>query len=163
MIIKPNAVAAITYTLKDDEGKTIDTNVGRSPLYYLHGHGNLVPGLEKELEGKGKGDRVQTVVAPEQGYGTYDETRTFEVPNADLGPNINPQKGMVLSMRGPGGGAIPVTVIKVKLNSVVLDGNHELAGKNLHFDVTIDDVRKATKEELTHGHAHGPTGHGHAH
>ncbi|HXS17802.1 MAG TPA: peptidylprolyl isomerase [Polyangiaceae bacterium] len=163
MIIKPNAVAAITYTLKDDEGKTIDTNVGRSPLYYLHGHGNLVPGLEKELEGKGKGDRVQTVVAPEQGYGTYDETRTFEVPKADLGPNINPQKGMVLSMRGPGGGAIPVTVIKVKLNSVVLDGNHELAGKNLHFDVTIDDVRKATKEELTHGHAHGPTGHGHAH
>jgi FKBP-type peptidyl-prolyl cis-trans isomerase SlyD len=163
MIIKPNAVAAITYTLKDDEGKTIDTNVGRSPLYYLHGHGNLVPGLEKELEGKGKGDRVQTVVAPEQGYGTYDETRTFEVPKADLGPNISPQKGMVLSMRGPGGGAIPVTVIKVKLNSVVLDGNHELAGKNLHFDVTIEDVRKATKEELTHGHAHGPTGHGHAH
>jgi FKBP-type peptidyl-prolyl cis-trans isomerase SlyD len=163
MIIKPNAVAALTYTLTDDEGKTIDTNVGRSPLYYLHGHGNLVPGLEKELEGKSKGDRVQTVVAPEQAYGVYDETRTFEVPKADLGPNINPQKGMVLSMRGPGGGALPVTVLKVKLNSVVLDGNHELAGKNLHFDVTIEDVRKATKEELTHGHAHGPTGHGHAH
>jgi len=163
MIIKPNAVAAIIYTLKDDEGKTIDTNVGRSPLYYLHGHGNLVPGLEKELEGKAKGDSVQTVVSPEQGYGTYDETRTFEVPKAELGPNINPQKGMVLSMRGPNGGAIPVTVLKVKLNSVVLDGNHELAGKNLHFSVTIEEVRKATKEELTHGHAHGPTGHGHAH
>lgn len=163
MIIKDNVVAAITYTLKDDDGKTVDTNVGDAPLYYLHGHGNLVPGLEKELDGKTAGDRVQTVVSPADGYGVYDESRTFEVPKSELGPNIQPQKGMVLSMRGPNGHVLPVTVMKVKLNSIVLDGNHQLAGKNLHFDVTVEQVRKATKEELTHGHAHGPSGHGHAH
>jgi len=163
MKITRDTVAAITYTLKDDEGKTIDTNVGRSPLFYLHGHGNLVVGLEKKLEGLGEGDRVETVVSPEEGYGNYDESRTFEVPKSELGPNVNPQKGMQLTMRGPGGRALPVTVLKVKLQSVVLDGNHQLAGKNLHFDVTVDSVRKAKKEELAHGHAHGPGGHGHAH
>jgi FKBP-type peptidyl-prolyl cis-trans isomerase SlyD len=163
MIISHDAVAVITYTLKDDEGKTIDTNVGQSPLHYLHGHGNLVPGLEKELEGKSAGDRIQITVAPEQGYGQYDAARSFEIPKTELGPNINPQKGMILSMRGPNGVAMPVTILKVKLNTVVLDGNHQLAGKNLHFDVTVQSVRKAKKEELAHGHAHGPGGHGHAH
>ncbi len=163
MKIAKDVVAAITYTLKDDDGKTIDTNVGRDALYYLHGHGNLVPGLEKQLEGKGAGESVETVVSPEEGYGNYDESRTFEVPKSELGPNVQPQKGMMLTMRGPNGMAVPVTVLKVKLQSVILDGNHQLAGKNLHFSVTVENVRKAKKEELTHGHAHGPGGHGHAH
>jgi FKBP-type peptidyl-prolyl cis-trans isomerase SlyD len=163
MKISKDVVAALTYTLKDDDGKVIDTNVGKDELFYLHGHGNLVPGLEKELEGKGAGDAFETVVSPEEGYGTYDESRMFEVPKSELAPNISPQKGMVLTMRGPNGMAIPVTVLKVKLQSVVLDGNHQLAGKNLNFSVKIESVRKAKKEELAHGHAHGPGGHGHAH
>ncbi len=163
MKITKDAVAAITYTLKDDDGKTIDTNVGQDALFYLHGHGNLVPGLEKHLEGKSAGDSIETVVSPEEGYGAYDETRTFEVPKSELGPNVTPQKGMVLTMRGPNGMAVPVTVLKVKLQSVLLDGNHRLAGKNLHFSVSVQSVRKAKKEELAHGHAHGPSGHGHAH
>lgn len=163
MKIQKDAVAAITYTLKDEAGKVLDTNVGRTPLYYLHGAGNLVPGLEKALLGKEAGDVVETVVSPEEGYGNYDESRTFEVPKGELGPGVNPQKGQVLSMRSPNGITIPVTVLKVKLSTVVLDGNHQLAGKNLHFSVTVDSVRKAKKEELAHGHAHGPQGHGHAH
>ncbi len=163
MKIAKDAVAEITYTLKDDEGRILDTNVGRPPLYYLHGAGNLVRGLEQALTGKEAGDTVEVVVSPEDGYGAYDESRTFEVPKGELGPGVNPQKGQVLTMRSPNGISIPVTVLKVKLNTVLLDGNHQLAGKTLHFSVTVNKVRKAKKEELAHGHAHGPHGHAHAH
>jgi FKBP-type peptidyl-prolyl cis-trans isomerase SlyD len=163
MEIAKDRVAAITYTLKDDDGKVLDTNRGKTPLFYRHGYGNLVPGLERELLGKSVGDTIETVIAPEDGYGAYDETRQFEVPKTELGPNVTPQKGMVLTMRGPGGTAVPVTVLKVKLRTVLMDGNHRLAGKNLHFTVEVNSVRKAKKEELAHGHAHGPGGHGHAH
>ncbi len=163
MKIAKDVVVGMTYTLRDDDGKVVDTNEGKAPMFYLHGHGNIVPGLEKALAGKSLGDSVDTVVAPADGYGEYDATRTFEVPKGELGPNVRPEKGMTLTMRGPGGMALPVRVLKVKLNSVVLDGNHQLAGKNLHFSVRIDRIRKAKKEELVHGHAHGESGHGHAH
>lgn len=163
MQIGKDSVVAMTYTLKDDDGKVLDTNVGKQAMYYLHGHGNIVPGLEKALAGKSEGDVVDVVVAPADGYGEHDETRTFEVPKSELGPNVTPQKGMALTMRGPNGMTLPVTVLKVKMSSVVMDGNHQLAGKNLHFSVKIENVRKAKKDELTHGHAHGPGGHGHAH
>lgn len=161
MEIEKDRVVAINYTLKDDDGKVIDTNHDKAPLYYMHGRGNLVPGLEAALSGKATGDKLTVKVSPEQGYGNYDESRMFEVPKTELGPNVNPQKGMTLSMRGPGGAAVPVTVLKVKLRSVVMDGNHRLAGKNLNFEVEIVSVRKAKKEELAHGHAHGPGGHAH--
>jgi FKBP-type peptidyl-prolyl cis-trans isomerase SlyD len=163
MEIEKDRVVAINYTLTDDEGKVLDTNQGKTSLYYLHGHGNLVPGLEKALVGKSAGDKVSTKVPPEDGYGEYDASRQFEVPKGELGPQVTPQKGMVLSMRGPNGMAVPVTVLKVKLRTVVMDGNHQLAGKNLNFEVDVVSVRKAKKEELAHGHAHGPGSHGHAH
>lgn len=163
MEIAKDRVVAITYTLKDDDGKILDSNQGKQPLFYLHGHGNLVPGLEKALLGKAAGDKIETVVPPEEGYGSRDESRQFEVPKGELGPNVTPQKGMVLTMRGPNGMAVPVTVVKVKLRTVLMDGNHRLAGKNLHFSIEVNSVRKANKEELAHGHAHGPSGHGHAH
>lgn len=161
MEIAKDSVVAMTYTLKDDDGKVLDTNVGKSPLHYLHGHGNIVPGLEAALVGKSAGDTVEVTVEAKDGYGEYDESRTFEVPKSELGPNVTPQKGMVLTMRGPNGVSVPVTVLKVKLRTVVMDGNHQLAGKNLHFEVEVNSVRKAKKDELAHGHAHGPGGHGH--
>lgn len=163
MKIAKDAVVGMIYTLRNDEGKVIDTNEGKPPMYYLHGHGNIVPGLERALEGKSAGDSIEVSVPASAGYGQYDETRTFEVPKSELGPNVRPQKGMILTMRGPDGMAMPVTVLKVKLNSVVMDGNHQLAGKDLHFAVKIQQVRRAKKEELAHGHAHGPAGHAHAH
>lgn len=161
MQIGKDSVVAMTYTLKGDDGKVLDSNVGKQAMYYLHGHGNIVPGLEKALVGKSAGDLVEVVVPAAEGYGDYDETRTFEVPKSELGPEVSPQKGMPLTMRGPNGMTLPVTVLKVKMRSVVMDGNHQLAGKNLHFSVTINKVRKAKKEELAHGHAHGPGGHAH--
>ncbi len=163
MQIGKDSVVAITYTLKDDDGKVLDTNVGKQAMHYLHGHANIVPGLENALTGKAAGDVIDVVVTPAEGYGEYDATRTFEVPKSELGPNVTAQKGMALTMRGPNGMTLPVTVLKVKMSSVVMDGNHQLAGKNLHFAVKVENVRKAKKDELTHGHAHGPGGHGHAH
>lgn len=162
MEIQKDVVAAIEYTLKDDDGQVIDTSVGGEPLHYLHGHQNIVPGLERALLGKKVGDAVEVTIAPEDGYGVRDESRTFEVPKSDLPANIQPVKGMQLTMHGPNGMAVPVTVTKVKLSSVVLDGNHPLAGKNLHFSVTVKATRKAKKEEIAHGHAHAH-GHGHGH
>jgi FKBP-type peptidyl-prolyl cis-trans isomerase SlyD len=161
MEIVKDRVAGIEYTLKGDDGKVVDSNLGGEALVYLHGHGNLVPGLERELEGKKAGDQLEVIVKPEDGYGARDESRTFEVPRSSLPQNIEPAKGMQLTMRAPNGQAMPVTVAKVKLSTVVLDSNHPLAGQNLHFSVTIGSVRKATKEELQHGHAHSPGHHHH--
>lgn len=161
MQIEKDRVAALEYTLKDDEGNVVDSNVGGEALHYLHGHGNLVPGLERELEGKSAGDTFEVKISASEGYGERDEARTFEVPRSELPPQPTPQKGMQFTMRGPNGMAIPVTVVKVKLNTVVMDGNHPLAGQNLNFTVTIQSVRKAKKEELAHGHAHGPGHHHH--
>jgi FKBP-type peptidyl-prolyl cis-trans isomerase SlyD len=163
MKIAKDVVVALNYVLKDETGQVLDQNQGGEPLYYLHGHGNLVPGLEAALIDKVVGDEFEVVVAPEQGYGAYDESRTFEVPKTELGPQVVPQKGLVLRMQMPGGASAPVRILKVKLRTVVMDGNHQLAGKALHFSVKVLKLRKAKKEELAHGHAHGPSGHGHAH
>lgn len=163
MKIAKDVVVAIEYVLKDESGQILDQNQGAQPLYYLHGHGNLVPGLEKALLGKVVGDELEVVVPPEEGYGVYDESRTFEIPKTELGPQVVPQKGQVLRMQMPGGATAPVTILKVKLRTVVMDGNHRLAGKPLHFSVKVVQLRKAKKDEVAHGHAHGPAGHGHAH
>jgi FKBP-type peptidyl-prolyl cis-trans isomerase SlyD len=159
MQIEKDRVVTFDYVLTDDAGVVLDKSV-RGPMHYLHGAGNIVPGLERALAGLSAGDSFEVVVEPADGYGERDETRQFEVPRSQLGPNVQPQKGMVLSMRAPNGMQLPVTILKVKLSSVVLDGNHQLAGKRLHFTGTIREVRKAKKEELSHRHAHA---HGHGH
>lgn len=161
MDVQANRVVAIDYTLKGDDGQVIDSSADGSPLYYLHGHSNIVEGLEQALEGKQVGDVVEVSVPPEKGYGVRDETRVFEVPKTSLPEDLTPTKGMVLQMNAPGGGRLPVTITKVKLKSIEVDANHELADKTLHFSVTIKDVRKATKDELSHGHAHSPGHHHH--
>lgn len=160
MEVQANRVVAIEYTLKDDDGQVIDTSSGREPLYYLHGHGNIVPGLEEVLTGKTIGSQIEISIPPDKGYGTRDESRVFDVPKSSLPDDMKPVKGMVLQMNSGTGGSVPVTIRKVKLHAVEVDANHQLADKTLHFDVTIKDVRKASKAELEHGHAHGP---GHSH
>lgn len=161
MEIEKDRVVAIEYTLRDQEGSILDESGAKGPLTYLHGHGNIIPGLENALLGKAAGDAFEAVIEPKDGYGEYDDTRTFEIPKSELGANVTPQKGMVLTMTGPGGMRVPVTVLKVKLNTVLLDGNHSLAGKQLHFAGTVVKVRRAKKDELAHRHAHGHGGHSH--
>jgi FKBP-type peptidyl-prolyl cis-trans isomerase SlyD len=161
MQIAVNCVVAIDYTLRNDAGEILDTSAGRDPLIYLHGHGNIIPGLERELLGKVVGASVYARVAPQDGYGLRDPDRIQEVPRTAFPKNMNPEVGMQLMARDPSGNQFPLWITEVKAEAVVVDGNHPLAGETLHFQVEIKEVRAASEEELAHGHVHGPGGHGH--
>lgn len=160
MQIAQDTVVVIHYTLKDDAGATVDTSDGGDPLAYIHGNGNLVPGLENALEGKRAGDKVSVKILPADGYGDYDKGLVQRVPRrsfkgvADVRPGMQFQ---VQSEQGPRS----VTVTNVAGDMVTVDGNHPLAGKNLNFDVEVVEVRAPSEEELAHGHVHGPGGHHH--
>lgn len=161
MQIAADTVVAIDYTLKSDDGEVLDSSDGHGPLVYLHGHSNIVEGLEAALAGHVPGDDIAVTVPPEKGYGVQDAGLVFEVPKEQLPPEIAPMRGMPLAMNGKDGGTVPVRIKAVKLKTVEVDANHELAGVTLHFAVTVRNVRKATAEELQHGHAHGEGGHHH--
>ncbi len=156
MKISKDKVAAIHYTLKDNTGKVLDSSAGKQPLYYLHGAGNLILGMEEGLEGKVKGDKLLLKVSPEKGYGVKDSNLTQKVPRSAFGDQ-KVEKGMQFQTNQGG----VVTVTEVALDSVTVDANHPLAGVELNFDVEIVDVREASKDELAHGHVHGPDGHHH--
>ena len=160
MSITQDTVVSIHYILRDDAGKIIDRSPDGEPLTYLHGHGNLVPGLERELTGKSVGDRLQLTVRAADAYGEYDPRLVERVPRRTLKGLANVRVGMRLHTHG-GGDARAVTVTQVTGDMVTLDGNHPLAGQSLHFEVEIAEVRAATEAELAHGHVHGPGGHHH--
>jgi FKBP-type peptidyl-prolyl cis-trans isomerase SlyD len=150
----------IHYTLKDEDGGVIDSSAGSDPLAYIQGHGNLVTGLEKALEGKQEGSSLAVSVQPEDGYGKYDAALIQRVPKRTLQGSGEVKKGMQFQARTPDGMRL-FTVTGVMGDMVTLDGNHPLADKTLHFDVQIVSVREATTEELEHGHVHGAVGHHH--
>ncbi|MBL8967992.1 MAG: peptidylprolyl isomerase [Spirochaetaceae bacterium] len=153
MIVEKDRVVSIGYSLKDDSGSVIDASEGNEPLVYLHGNGNLIPGLEKRLEGKKAGERVTCVIEPAEGYGEHDESLVFKVTKDEFeGADI--EIGMQFEAHGEEGAQI-VTVVGIEGNDVTIDANHPLAGEKLHFDVNIVEVRAATPEELEHGHVHG--------
>ena len=160
MSITQDQVVSIHYTLKDDEGTVIDHSAAGEPLAYLHGRGNLIPGLERELTGKNTGDRLQVRIAPADAYGEYDQALVQQVPRRALQGIANVRVGMRLQAQSSQG-ARAVTVTGVNGDLVTLDGNHPLAGKSLNFEVEVAGVRDATAEELAHGHVHGAGGHHH--
>ena len=156
MQISKNKVAAIHYTLKNNEGEVIDSSEGRDPLYYLHGAGNLISGMEEGLEGRNAGDKFTLKVTPEKGYGEVDPGMVQKVPRSAFGgQEVKP--GMKFSTNQGG----VVTVTEVEADNITVDANHPLAGVELNFDVEVMEVRNATDEELSHGHVHGPGGHQH--
>jgi FKBP-type peptidyl-prolyl cis-trans isomerase SlyD len=156
MQITKHSVAAIHYTLTDNEGNVLDSSAGRDPLHYIHGVGNLIPGMEEGLEGKSKGDKFTIKVSPEKGYGVKDENLTQQVPRSAFGD----QKVEVGMQFQTNQGQV-VTVTKVGLENITVDANHPLAGVELNFAVEVMEIRTATEEELAHGHVHGPGGHHH--
>ena len=160
MQIAPNSVAAFHYTLTDDQNQVIDSSAGRDPLTYLHGSGQIVPGLEKQMEGRSVGDKFDAEVAPGEGYGVHQPELMQEVPREAFQGVVDIQPGMQFLGRGPQG-EINVTVTKVEDDKVFIDGNHPLAGKTLHFAIEVTNVREASAEELQHGHVHGAGGHSH--
>jgi FKBP-type peptidyl-prolyl cis-trans isomerase SlyD len=154
MQIAENHVVSMNYTLKDDAGNVLDTSEGKEPLSFLYGKGMIIPGLEKALEGKKKGDTLQVTVQPEDGYGAYNDQAIGEVSKDNFQDGMEPKVGLQVQAQDPNGGVQIFTITEVKDESVVLDGNHPLAGQVLHFDVDVADVREATEEELEHGHVH---------
>ncbi len=160
MQIVPQAVVAFHYALTDDAGQVIDSSAGREPLTYLHGGGQIVPGLERQMEGRNCGDKFTAQVTPEEGYGVPQAELMQQVPRNAFPGVADIQPGMQFQGRSAQG-EISVTVTKVENDTVFIDGNHPLAGKTLHFAVEVVDVRAATTEELEHGHVHGAGGHTH--
>jgi FKBP-type peptidyl-prolyl cis-trans isomerase SlyD len=159
MKIEKDRVVTIHYTLTDEEQNVIDSSSGGDPLGYLHGAGNLIPGLEAELEGRVAGDAFRATIRPEDGYGVRDEARVHVVDRARL-PEGDLAVGM--QMRAESEHEVVIlTITDIAGEQVTLDANHPLAGVTLFFDVTVVEVRAATAEELAHGHVHGPGGHHH--
>jgi FKBP-type peptidyl-prolyl cis-trans isomerase SlyD len=161
MKIGKDRVVELEYRLHLGDGQVIDASEPGKPLSYLHGRGQIVPGLEGALEGLDIGEAKQVVVAPAQGYGEHDARGLQEVPRTMFPANAELAPGMRLAAQTDSGEVIPIGIHEVKGQTVIVDLNHPLAGKTLHFDVTVRGVRDATAEELTHGHAHGPEGHEH--
>ena len=160
MEITADTVVLIHYTLKDDSGEVLDSSAGGEPLAYIQGHGNLVPGLEKALEGKQDGYTAAVTLSPAEGYGTRDEALVQRVPKRSLQGAGEIRKGMQFQARTDDGMRL-FTVTGVAGDMVTLDGNHPLADRTLHFDIEVVSVRDATTEELEHGHVHGAGGHHH--
>lgn len=158
LAITQDRVVSLSYTL------TIDgAEIERGNIDYLHGHQNIVPGLEEGLEGAEAGAKLSVEVPPGLGYGERMEMELQRVPRTAFPEDMDIQRGMQFGAHGPDGHAIPVWVADVESDVVVIDLNHPLAGATLVFDVEILSVREGTDEEKSHGHMHGPDGHGHGH
>lgn len=156
MKINNGKVVSFHYTLKDNEGQVLDQS-GDNPLFYLHGHKNIIPGLESALEGKGANDELTVTVQPKDAYGEIEPQLVQDIPRAEFPDNESLEVGMQFQMDTPNGPAI--IMVKNLTDSVItVDGNHPLAGTTLNFEVKVANVREASAEELEHGHVHGEGG-----
>ncbi|NWF37663.1 peptidylprolyl isomerase [Mariprofundus sp. NF] len=153
MQISNNKVASFQYTLTNDAGETIDSSSGGAPMVYLHGAENIIPGLESALDGKGAGDALQVTIEAADAYGEYNAALTEVVP-AEMFQGVEKiEVGMQFQAQTSEGVQV-VRIAGVDGDKVTVDGNHPLAGERLHFDVTVEEVRDASAEELEHGHVH---------
>ncbi len=160
LTVADNMVVSLAYELKLDDGQTIDTADATDPLQYLQGANNIIPGLERELNGLKVGDEKTVVIAPADAYGEYDpEAMTF-VPMSAFPKDFELEEGMGLQMRDSNTGEVVIAYVEdIQDDGVVLNLNHPLAGQTLHFQIKVVDLRPATSEELAHGHTHA----GHSH
>ena len=154
MKIEKDKVVSIHYTLKNEQGEVLDSSRDSEPLLYLHGNGNLIIGLEEELEGKTNGDTFNAAIAPEKAYGvfmqekiiTLPKTQFAGIPNLILGTKLEARFGEEVHL---------VTVTKITNEEITIDANHPLAGQTLFFEVEVHSIREASQEEISHGHVHG--------
>ena len=153
MQVQEDKVVGIHYTLKNDAGDVLDSSEGREPLEFLQGKGNIISGLEKALDGKKQGDTVDVSIEPTEGYGEHREELIQDVPKDAFKGVDDLQVGMRFQAQTEQG-ALPIKVVSIQDDTVTVDGNHELAGERLHFNVSIESVREATDEEKSHGHVH---------
>jgi FKBP-type peptidyl-prolyl cis-trans isomerase SlyD len=161
MKIEASKVASFHYIVSDARGPVESSHDRGEPLAFLIGSGGLIPGLEKALMGRERGERFEVTVEPAEAYGERRENFTQRVPKKYFQQPEKLRPGMTTVLSVSGGGRRQVTVLKIGSSVIDVDLNHPLAGRTLKFDVEIVDVRDATPEEIAHGHAHGVGGHGH--
>ena len=161
MKVGKDKVVLMHYTLKNDVGDVIDSSDGADPLPFLQGHGNIIPGLESALEGSKVGDKLDVSIEPEEGYGLRMKDAIQEIPSSALQSVDEVKVGMQLQSQDKDGNAFLVSVTKIEDDKITVDGNHPLAGQTLHFSVSIESIRKAEAEELSHGHVHADGQHNH--
>jgi len=153
MLINADTIVSFHYTLTDAAGEVLDTSRGREPVSYLHGHGQIFPGLERQLAGLAAGARICLVVPAAEGYGERRPELTVSVRRDQFPADAELTVGSQVMSEGTKQPMV-FTIAAVEGDTVLLDGNHPLAGKDLHFDVEVIHVRAATAEELAHGHSH---------
>lgn len=154
LLINDGLVVKMHYTLKNADGETIDASTPEEPLAYLHGAGNIIPGLESALVGKVAGDKAEVTVAPEDAYGQPDPQMVQQAPLEAFQGVEKVEPGMAFQSQGPDGQPMMIMVTAVEDEMVTIDANHPLAGMTLTFSVEIVEVRDATEEEVAHGHVH---------
>lgn len=159
-MVKKDAVVSLSYTLTNADGEQLDKSSPDKPFAYLHGSKQIVPGLENALEGMAIGDKKEVTVSPSEGYGEFVAGLKMDIERSNFPKDVDIQTGMQFSADVNGDNRI-FTVTGLENDKVQVDGNHPLAGQTLHFDVEVVEIRDATKEELEHGHSHGPGGHNH--
>jgi FKBP-type peptidyl-prolyl cis-trans isomerase SlyD len=159
-LVAEGQVVTVNYTLRGDDGEILDASTLEDPMAYLHGADNIVPGLEQALEGKAVGYKGKVTVAPADGYGERDEDdEPNAIPRKAFPPDMEIEAGMTFMAEGPNDEQAPIWVIGVEGDNVIVDSQHPLAGKTLHFEIEVLGIRPASDEELAHGHPHGPGGH----
>ncbi len=163
MAIGADKVVTLNYKLTDDQGNVIQITNDNEPFVYLSGNNQILPKLEEEINGMLIGGKKSIGLSSSDAYGDYDEKAVQQVKKQEFPEGANLEEGMEYMAQTPDGKPIPFVIKEVKDDDITIDFNHPLAGKNLNFDVELVDVRDATAQELEHGHAHGPNGHGHHH
>ncbi len=151
--VADDVVVSIDYTLTVD-GEVVDSTEGDEPLQFLQGHQNIIPGLERELAGMKVGESKQVIVSAGEAYGEVDPENVVDVPRTEFPAEIPMEPGTELEVKNADGEVLSATIAEVNDDSVKLDFNHPLAGKQLTFDVSVVELRQATEEELAHGHVH---------
>ncbi|MDR2729676.1 MAG: peptidylprolyl isomerase [Treponema sp.] len=153
MTVKKDYIISVDYTLTDDKNNILDSSIGEKPLEYLHGHGNIIPGLENAMEGKSEGDKFTVRVPAASAYGERDINLLTEIPLENFKEAGKIEPGMRFQTRTSEGARL-ITVVKIENDKVTIDGNHPLAGTDLNFDVTVTAIREAGENELHHGRTH---------
>ena len=154
LLIGDKLVVTMHYTLTDNEGNVLDSSRDAKPLSYLHGAGNIIPGLEKAMVGKVAGDTLKVKVEPPEAYGVVRDDLTQVVDKSMFEGVDSVEPGMAFQAQGPDGSSQRIVIKKVEEEKVTIDANHPLAGVTLNLDVEVVGVREATQEELSHGHVH---------
>lgn len=163
LVVKDKMVVSLTYVLKDDDGNLIEERTSSDPLTYIQGLDQIMPQIEEAVEGHPVGYTTTLVIHPEDYYGEYNEDLVADIERTEFPEDFEIEVGAQFEIEGEDGEPMVVQVIEVDTDDgiVTVDGNHPLAGVELHFKISVDSLRTATAEELDHGHVHGAGEHYH--